>query len=213
MRVRDFHRPMAHRACPEFFADTILVNGAPYPTAKVDAQRCRFRILNGSQARFFNLQMFVHDGSFNGITLRPSDELDNNGFPLQIPTNAAGPAFIQIGTEGGFLPLPVPFVSYVGGKPVNSNRPMGYDLSIDDEEAPTFGNATRFNLLLAPAERADLIVDFSPFKGKKIILYSDAPAPFPTGDVRNDYYPGAPDLSAMGGAHTPVRRPSFQKLA
>jgi FtsP/CotA-like multicopper oxidase with cupredoxin domain len=33
-------------------------------------------------------------------------------------------------------------------------------------------------LLLAPAERADLIIDFSDFKGKKIILYNAADAPF-----------------------------------
>jgi spore coat protein A len=87
--------------------------------------------------------------------------------------------------------------------PVNSNRPLGYDLS-GDPEAPTFGNANRFNLLLAPAERADLIVDFSLFKGQKLIIYSDAPAPFPMGDLRNDYYPGAPDQSAAGGAHSPI---------
>jgi spore coat protein A, manganese oxidase len=34
-------------------------------------------------------------------------------------------------------------------------------------------------LLLAPAERADLIVDFSRLEGKSIILSNDAPAPFP----------------------------------
>jgi spore coat protein A len=198
-----FPPPSGPSCVPEFFADTILVNGAPYPTVKLDAKRYRFRILNGSQARFFNLQMYVKDDSYDGITLKASSELDNEEHPLQIPTNPAGPAFIQIGTEGGFLPLPVPFASYMNGQPVNSNRPLGYDLS-GDPESPAFGIANRFNLLLAPAERADLIVDFSAFKGQKIILYNDAPAPFPTGDERNDYYPGAPDQSAEGGAHTPV---------
>lgn len=188
---------------PEFFADTMLVNGAPYPSAQIDAKRYRFRVLNGSQARFFNRQMYVKDGSYDGITLQASSELDNEEHPLQIPTNPPGPAFIQIGTEGGFLPLPVPFVSYVNGQPVNSNRPLGYDLS-GDPGSPAFGIANRYNLLLAPAERADLIVDFSAFKGQKIILYNDAPAPFPMGDERNDYYPGAADQSAQGGAHTPV---------
>jgi spore coat protein A len=43
-------------------------------------------------------------------------------------------------------------------------------------------------LLLAPAERADLIIDFSQVPaGSKLILYSDAPAPFPGGDALNDY--------------------------
>jgi len=36
-------------------------------------------------------------------------------------------------------------------------------------------------LLLAPAERADVIVDFSDCKGKHLILRNDAPVPFPTG--------------------------------
>ena len=68
---------------------------------------------------------------------------------------------------------------------------------------PTFGNATRFNLLLAPAERADVIIDFRGFENSNLILYGDAPAPFPGGDIRNDYYPGVPDLTGIGGAPTP----------
>jgi len=43
------------------------------------------------------------------------------------------------------------------------------------------------------SERWDLLVDFHGFGGKKIILYNDAPAPFPGGDVRNDYFPGSPN--------------------
>jgi spore coat protein A len=39
-------------AVPEFFSDTILVNGAPYPFLQVEPRHYRFRILNGSQARF-----------------------------------------------------------------------------------------------------------------------------------------------------------------
>ena len=37
----------------------------------------------------------------------------------------------------------------------------------------------KHSLLLAPAERADVIVDFSQFAGKTLILYNDAPAAFP----------------------------------
>lgn len=48
------------------------------------------------------------------------------------------------------------------------------------------------NLITGPAERWDLLVDFRGFAGKKVILYNDAPAPFPQGDPRNDYFPGAP---------------------
>jgi spore coat protein A len=77
---------------------------------------------------------------------------------------APGPGFVQIGTEGGFLPSPA---------------------MINGPKQPT--------LLLAPAERADLLVDFRNVPAEStLILYSDAPAPFPTGDARNDYYPSNP---------------------
>jgi spore coat protein A len=46
------------------------------------------------------------------------------------------------------------------------------------------------NLIMGPAERADVVIDFSAFAGKDIIIYNDAPAPFPGGAPINDYYPG-----------------------
>ena len=51
-------------------------------------------------------------------------------------------------------------------------------------------------LMLGPAERADVIIDFSqvPAKqGYQLILYNDAPAPVPAFDPRIDYYTGDPD--------------------
>jgi FtsP/CotA-like multicopper oxidase with cupredoxin domain len=55
--------------------------------------------------------------------------------------------------------------------------------------------------LLAPAERADIIVDFKDAPaGSEVILYNDAPAPFPGGDIRNDYYGNDVDLTSIGGA-------------
>ena len=57
-------------------------------------------------------------------------------------------------------------------------------------------------LLLAPAERADLIVDFGAVPaGSTLILYNDAPSPFPGRDIRNDYFPLNPK--------TAVSRPGF----
>ena len=82
----------------------------------------------------------------------------------------------------------------------------GHLLRITLPGDPTIGNASSYNLLMAPAERADVIIDFSDFKNQKLILYSDAPAPFPGGDIRNDYYnsgqaPNPPDgLTPIGGA-------------
>ncbi len=60
------------------------------------------------------------------------------------------------------------------------------------------------SLIVAPAERPDLIVDFSNHKGDSIILYSDAPAPFPGGDDRNDYFPGWNVGTGLFGVGNPV---------
>jgi spore coat protein A, manganese oxidase len=187
---------------PEFFSDTVLVNGAPYPTFKVPPRRLRFRLLNGSQARFYNLQLYVANPTHSnpeGITLASTGEVDNNANPILAPTNLPGPAFIQIGNECGFLPAPALFSQR--GKNLNSNHVIGYKLSSAyGASDPTIGNVNRYNLLMAPAERADVIIDFRGFEGATLVLYNDAPAPFPGGDIRNDYYAGDTDLTCIGGA-------------
>ena len=40
---------------PEFFAKNVLVNGKAYPYLEVEPRKYRFRFLNGSQSRFYNL--------------------------------------------------------------------------------------------------------------------------------------------------------------
>ena len=175
---------------PEAFFDTNLVNGAPYPKLRVAPRRYRFRVLNAAQARFYNLQLYVGDGSPDGITLTDSTEIDNNGNRIKVPKNAVGPRVIQIGKDSGFLPAPVVLN--------NPPQPIGYLSTTDDD--PRNGNANRYTLLIAPGERADIIVDFRGFEGQSIVLYNDAPAPFPSGDIRNDYYSGAPNLTCIGGA-------------
>jgi spore coat protein A len=148
---------------PEFFGDTMLMNGHVSPFMEVPPKRVRFRLLNACNARFVNLQLFIKDNSTDGITLNRKTLL---------PTNPAGPPMVQIGTEGGFLPAPVVF-----NPPTTPFNPVTF-------------NGT---LVLAPAERADFIIDFNGLAaGTKVILYTDAPAPFPIGDPRNDYFPGAP---------------------
>jgi spore coat protein A len=86
---------------------------------------------------------------------------------------------------------------------VLNNPPQPVEYVSTNDGDPRNGGVRRYTLLLAPGERADIIVDFRGFEGSKIILYNDAPAPFPHGDLRNDYYPGAPNLSCIGGAATP----------
>ncbi|QGN31605.1 multicopper oxidase family protein [Microlunatus sp. Gsoil 973] len=62
--------------------DVILVNGAPWPELEVDAARYRFRILNASNARRYQLQ-------------------------LDPPPPGDGRGFTVIGTDGGLLSAPV----------------------------------------------------------------------------------------------------------
>ena len=81
----------------------MLANGTVYPEATVEARRYRFRILNACQARFLNLQLYVDDGSADGITLNAN----------LAPTNPKGPDFLVIGTEGGFLWAPTTVKSNV----------------------------------------------------------------------------------------------------
>ncbi len=114
---------------PEFFGDTILVNGMVWPYLEVEPRRYRFRMLNGSNARFYHLTL-------------------NESWPDGSPLGRPGPAFIQIGTDGGFLPAPV----------------------------------HRSHLTIGPAERFDVILDFSGADGRFFVLNNDAKAPYPDGD-------------------------------
>lgn len=162
---------------PEFFADTALVNGTPYPVLHVTDKTFRFRLLNGSQARFWHLNLYAEGTSGEADKTKP------------------GPTMYQIGTEGGFLP----------GVAVHDNTtPIPLDL-FNDPSGNTAIPDGPFNLLLAPAERADLLIDFTGLAGKSFILYNDAPAPFPGGDSRNDYFTGDPDQTAIGGAPTTLQ--------
>ena len=90
--------------------DVVLVNGVPWPRIEVANVRYRFRILNASNSRRYEL------------------ELNPKG---------AGGEFIQIGSDGGLLSAPL----------VHRTIPI------------------------APAERFDIIIDFSAYPvGSKVIL-------------------------------------------
>ena len=91
---------------PEFFGETVVINGAVQPFLEVEPRKYRLRFLNGSQSRFYHLEL------------------------------AGGPPFHQIGSDGGMFDGPVPLES----------------------------------ILLVPAERADVIVDFSDFAGANLVL-------------------------------------------
>ena len=81
---------------------------------------------------------------------------------------------------------------------------FGYNLTPYGPGDPTLGSVNHYNLLMPPAHRPDVIIDFRGFEGQSLILYNDAPAPFPGGDIRNDYYGGDTDLTCIGGAPSTV---------
>jgi spore coat protein A len=82
-------------------ADTVLVNGAPWPFTEVSNTKYRFRVLNASNARRYEL------------------ELD--------PPPSEGDSFIQVGSDVGLLYAPI----------------------------------SHARIPIAPAERFDVVVDFS----------------------------------------------------
>lgn len=192
----------------EAFLDTPVINGTAYPKLNVTADTYRFRILNAAHDRFWNLQLYVADPAVNigtqgytEVAMVPA-VANTTGFPELWPTDGReggvpnpdfrGPAMVQIGTEGGFLPAPV----VLPNQPVNWNvDPTTFMAGLVLQQNQGGGT-----LMLGPAERADVIIDFSQFAGKTLILYNDAPAPWPALDPHYDYYTGDPDNTAMGGA-------------
>ena len=113
-----------------------------------------------------------------------------DGRPGGVPNPAAiGPNILLIGNEGGFLAQP----------DVIKSTPISYD---QNRLSVTLLNVLDHGLYVGPAERADLVVDFSQYAGKTLILYNDCPAPNPGFDTRVDYYTGDNDQTSAGGADT-----------
>ena len=83
-------------------------------------------------------------------------------------------------------------------------QPIGYNL---DPAYFNFGIVNQHSLFLMPAERADVIVDFSAYAGKTLILYNDSPAPVPAGAAPYDNYTGDGNLMDSGGA--PNTQPGY----
>lgn len=176
----------------EAFMDTPTVNGVAYPYLEVEPEAYRFRILNAADDRFFNLQWYIADASVVTSDGRFNTEVKMvtapDGREGGIPDPAMkGPDWIQIGTEGGFLPKPV----LVPSQPITWNG---------DPTLFNFGNVDQHSLLIGTAERADVVVDFSQYAGKTLILYNDAPTAFPANVPQYDYYTGCPNRMDIGGA-------------
>lgn len=116
---------------PEFFGNTLMVNGRTWPYLDVEQRRYRFRVLNGCQSRFLILDF----GQIPGI------------------------AVWQVATEGGLLPAPI-----------------------------DVGVVNNGQVLLGPAERADLIVDFTQVPvGSHVLLNEGPDEPYGGGEPDDDF--------------------------
>ena len=138
---------------PEFFGTHILVNGRVSPYFDVEPRLYRFRLLNASNARMFQL------------SLVPEQQ------------------FIQIGTDGGLLPEPV---------------------SLSE-------------VLMAPGERIDVLVDFRGREGRRIMLVNHAPAPYPSGGgpvpgLVMQFRVSRPLNEIVDTSRIPEKLPSMQRL-
>jgi FtsP/CotA-like multicopper oxidase with cupredoxin domain len=159
-------------AIPEFFGDVMTVNGQSWPYIEVQPRRYRFRIVNGSNARFLQMQLFQEattaGGAFTGISTLFTDTANP---PVGVP----GPAIWQIGSDGGFLNAPV-------------------NVDVVTAGVPATGDPNSPHLFMAPAERADIIVDFGGQAGKRFVLSNTAVAPFPGGGVPTMTPDGTPEV-------------------
>lgn len=145
----------------EFFGPFTLVNGSLWPRVEVQAEPYRLRVLNGSNARTYQLFLVDDTNQIRNDLIR------------------------QIGTDAGLLAAPV---------------------SIDTLKYPPDPSLPDLKgLILSPAERADLIIDFQRAPGRTLRWVNVAAAPF-------DGVYAAPDQDATGKTAAPEKkRPSGKK--
>ena len=97
-----------------------------------------------------------------------------------------GPHLYLIGNDAGYLANMVDIPS----------TPVNYETN---KRSITVLNVLEHGLYLGAGNRADVVVDFSKYAGKTLILYNDAPSASPAGDPRYDYLTGHGSFSDVGG--------------
>jgi FtsP/CotA-like multicopper oxidase with cupredoxin domain len=138
---------------PEAFFNTMTVNGNTWPVLDVAQAQYRFRLLNASDSRFMNLSMFI---------LKPNGKKGD-----EVP-------FYQIGSEQGLLPQVVQIETGFATPLVPGQAPP------KNPSQKVKGTFKDQGLLIGPAERPDVIVDFSQLPAGTIVrMYNTGPdAPF-----------------------------------
>ena len=146
---------------PEAFFNTMVVNGSTWPQLEVASERYRFRVLNAADSRFLNMALFVvnPDGS-------PGPEIP----------------FYQIGAEQGLLPAVVRIETGFATTLPGDGSDVGSGVT------PVPGTFAEQALLVGPAERADVIVDFSGLPSGTVVRMTNTAADAPFG--------GFPDVPA-----------------
>ncbi|BCS54376.1 multicopper oxidase domain-containing protein [Geobacter sp. SVR] len=138
---------------PEAFFNTMVVNGNTWPQLEVAPALYRLRLLDGCNSRTLNLALFQ--------VLNPGTANETLGAELP---------FFQIGAEQGFLPkVAMIQTGFAAQLPGNGTLPT-----------VTPDPANPRALLMGPAERADVIVDFRNLPtGTVVRMINTAPdAPF-----------------------------------
>jgi FtsP/CotA-like multicopper oxidase with cupredoxin domain len=213
---------------PEAFLDSMTVNGVSYPIMHAARKVYLLHLLNGSDDRSLNLSLYYAKsdasntytthcsgplwtnpatdttpacGDSGEVSMVPAvpntpatqglvfpDQLQNHYAGLVPDMRTAGPPLVMLSSEGGILPDAAVF-------PAN---PIGFEFSL---QSITVTNVKEHALILGPAQRADVLVDLTNVPaGSTLILYNDAPAPFPGFDPRFDYFTGDWDQTVSGGA-------------
>ena len=92
----DVNNPQNYATCttPEAFNDVMMVNGTVYPYLNVEPKAYRFRILNASNDRFLNLQLYL-DASGGGSGATGTAIVDSTGFLTTIGVTNGGSGYVR----------------------------------------------------------------------------------------------------------------------
>ncbi len=122
---------------PEFFGNTIVVNGKIWPFLQVEPRKYRFRMLNGSDSRFYSMWLEISGGG-------------------AIPANAIK----VIGNEGGLLPAAVTTMGYNSSNTILMATGERVDVIIDFSDPSLAGKTiTLRNNAAAPYPGGNPVAD------------------------------------------------------
>jgi FtsP/CotA-like multicopper oxidase with cupredoxin domain len=162
---------------PEAFFNTMVVNGVTWPKLEVAPAQYRFRLLNGTNARFLNLALKITDADGNPVSATKTYYVLNGNGTFDAATVSIDELdFYQIGAEQSLKPTVTAIRTAFATDLSTTN--VGADGIVDD---PTPQSSTDQALLMGVAERADVIVDFRGLPDGTIITMTNTAADSPFG--------------------------------